>query len=72
MSKQTLKLITENEVRWVDLRFTDTHGKEQHVTVPSKEVSEGFFDGPPVSQRSTPVETNITILSANERERKML
>ena len=28
MSKQTLKLISENEVRWVDLRFTDTHGKE--------------------------------------------
>ena len=44
MSKQTLKLIAENEVRWVDLRFTDTHGKEQHVTVPSKEVSEAFFD----------------------------
>lgn len=45
MSKQTLKLITENEARWVDLRFTDTRGKEQHVTVPSKEVSESFFDG---------------------------
>ncbi len=45
MSKKTLTLITDNEVRWVDLRFTDTHGKEQHVTIPSKEVSEGFFDG---------------------------
>jgi hypothetical protein len=39
MSKKTLKLIKDNEVRWVDLRFTDTHGKEQHVTVPSKEVT---------------------------------
>lgn len=45
MSKTTLKLIKENEARWVDLRFTDTHGKEQHVTIPSKEVTEGFFDG---------------------------
>jgi glutamine synthetase len=45
MSKKTLKLIKDNEARWVDLRFTDTHGKEQHVTIPSKEVSEGFFDG---------------------------
>jgi glutamine synthetase len=45
MSKKTLKLIKENEARWVDLRFTDTHGKEHHVTVPSKEVTEGFFDG---------------------------
>ena len=45
MSKKTLKLITENEVRWVDLRFTDTHGKEQHVTIPTKEVDEDFFEG---------------------------
>ena len=44
MSEQTLNLIKENEVRWVDLRFTDTRGKEQHVTIPSKEVSEDFFE----------------------------
>ncbi len=44
MSEQTLNLIKENEARWVDLRFTDTRGKEQHVTIPSKEVSEDFFD----------------------------
>ena len=42
MSKQTLNLIKENEARWVDLRFTDTHGKEQHVTIPSKEVTKAF------------------------------
>ncbi|WP_210398250.1 glutamate--ammonia ligase [Motiliproteus sediminis] len=40
---QTLKLIEENEVRWVDLRFTDTKGKEQHVTIPATEVNEDFF-----------------------------
>ena len=45
MSKHTLNLIKENEVRWVDLRFTDTRGKEQHVTIPSKEVHEDFFEG---------------------------
>ena len=45
MSEHTLNLIKENEVRWVDLRFTDTRGKEQHVTLPSKEVSEDFFEG---------------------------
>lgn len=45
MSENTLNLIKENEVRWVDLRFTDTQGKEQHVTLPSKEVSEDFFEG---------------------------
>ena len=44
MSEKTLNLIKENEARWVDMRFTDTHGKEQHVTIPSKEVSEDFFE----------------------------
>ena len=41
---ETIKLIKENEVRWVDMRFTDTHGKEQHVTIPSSEVNEDFFE----------------------------
>jgi glutamine synthetase len=45
MSEKTLNMIKENEARWVDLRFTDTRGKEQHVTLPSKEVTEGFFEG---------------------------
>jgi len=43
MSEQTLNLIKENEVRWVDLRFTDTKGKEQHVTIPTSEVGDDFF-----------------------------
>jgi glutamine synthetase len=44
MSEQTLNLIKENEARWVDLRFTDTRGKEQHVTIPSTEVDDDFFE----------------------------
>lgn len=43
MSENTLKLIKDNEARWVDLRFTDTKGKEQHVTIPVSEVREDFF-----------------------------
>src|SRR3981081_1694588 len=31
-----LKLIKDKEVKLVDLRFTDTRGKEQHVTVQVK------------------------------------
>ena len=45
MSEQTLNLIKESEARWVDLRFTDTKGKEQHVSIPSSEVDEDFFEG---------------------------
>lgn len=44
MSEKTLSLIKEKEVRWVDLRFTDSRGKEQHVSIPSKEVDGGFFE----------------------------
>ncbi|MCM1129144.1 MAG: type I glutamate--ammonia ligase [Alistipes senegalensis] len=32
--EKVLEMIKENEVRFVDFRFTDTRGKEQHVTVP--------------------------------------
>ena len=43
MSHKTLSLIEENEAKWVDLRFTDTKGKEQHVSIPTSEVDEDFF-----------------------------
>ncbi len=43
MSEKTLNLIKDNEARWVDLRFTDTKGKEQHVTIPATEVGDDFF-----------------------------
>ena len=42
--KDVLKMIKENEVKWVDLRFTDTRGKEQHVTIPAHTVEESFFE----------------------------
>ncbi|GIU51121.1 MULTISPECIES: glutamate--ammonia ligase [unclassified Shewanella] len=39
-----LKQIEELEVKFVDLRFTDTKGKEQHVSIPSHQVNEDFFE----------------------------
>ena len=33
-----LRMIQDNEVKFVDLRFTDTRGKEQHVTLPARAV----------------------------------
>src|SRR4026209_1179514 len=40
------KLLKANDVKFVDLRFTDTRGKEQHVTVPVRAFGpEKFEDG---------------------------
>ena len=45
MSKEKVnKLIKEHEAEFVDLRFTDTRGKEQHVTVPVSVIDDDFFE----------------------------
>ncbi len=43
MSQKVLKTIADEDVKFVDLRFTDTRGKEQHVTYPASSVDEAFF-----------------------------
>jgi len=45
MSAETIqKMIRENEVDFVDLRFCDTAGKEQHVSMPAHQADEDFFE----------------------------
>ena len=39
-----LKMIEDNEVKFVDFRFTDPRGKEQHTSVPSKFIDEDVFE----------------------------
>ena len=39
-----LKMIKDNDVRYVDFRFTDPRGKEQHVSVPASTIDEGTFE----------------------------
>ena len=43
-ASDVLKMIKDNDVRYVDFRFTDTNGKEQHVTVPSHTINESIFE----------------------------
>ena len=43
-SADVLKMIKDKEVKFVDLRFTDTRGKEQHVQVPAKQFTQDKFD----------------------------
>src|SRR5258705_7827340 len=42
--KDVMKMIADNEVKFVDLRFTDTKGKEQHVSVPTKAFDKDKFE----------------------------
>ena len=45
MSKEKVYgLIEEHEVHFIDLRFCDARGKEQHVTVPASTVDDDFFE----------------------------
>ncbi len=44
MANKVLKLIKENDAQWVDFRFTDTRGKEQHVSFPAATVTEDTFE----------------------------
>lgn len=39
-----LKIIQENDIKFVDFRFCDTRGKEQHVTFPAHSIDEDTFE----------------------------
>ena len=43
-NKDVLKTIKDEDVEYVDIRFTDPRGKLQHVTVLSDQVDEDFLD----------------------------
>ena len=51
MSNKLLDLIKSSNAKWVDFRFTDTRGKEQHMSFPAHSVDEEsmedgkMFDG---------------------------
>jgi glutamine synthetase len=44
MSNAVLDLIKEHDVKFVDLRFTDSKGKEQHISIPHHQVTEDYFE----------------------------
>ncbi len=42
--KKVMDLVKENECEFVDVRFTDTKGKWQHITFPINQLSEDSFE----------------------------
>jgi len=43
MSDNVMKMMEDNGIKFVDFRFTDTHGKQQHVSVPHHQVNDATF-----------------------------
>ena len=43
-ASDVLKMVKDNEAKFVDFRFTDTKGKEQHVSVPISHFGQDKFD----------------------------
>ena len=45
MNKNTLlAAIEKHDAKFIDLRFTDTIGKEQHITIPVSAVDDDFIE----------------------------
>ena len=71
MSQQindVLTMIKEKDIKYVDLRFTDTRGKEQHVSVPAAVVDENFltegkmFDGSSIAGWKSINESDMVLM----------
>ena len=43
MPDNVLKMVKDNGVKFIDYRFTDTHGKEQHVSCPAHTLEADVF-----------------------------
>ncbi len=64
-----LKFLKENNIRWVDLQFTDVPGRLHHITIPSSEVDEealktgfGKLDGSSIKGFTTIYESDMVLL----------
>ena len=67
-AKQIMEMLAENDISYVDLRFTDPRGKMQHVTqhidtIGEEELAEGFmFDGSSIAGWKAINESDMTLI----------
>ena len=73
-AEDALKLISDSKAKFVDFRFTDTHGKEQHVSVPASVIDgelfeEGkMFDGSSIAGWKGINESDMILMPENLRK----
>ena len=67
-AKQIMEMLNENDISYVDLRFTDPRGKMQHVTqhidtIDEEALAEGFmFDGSSIAGWKAINESDMTLM----------
>ena len=67
-AKKIMDMIKENDITYVDLRFTDPRGKMQHVTqhidtIDEETLAEGFmFDGSSIAGWKAINESDMTLM----------
>ena len=67
-AKKIMEMIKENDITFVDLRFTDPRGKMQHVTqhidtIDEESLAEGFmFDGSSIAGWKAINESDMTLM----------
>ena len=72
-AKKIIDIIKENEIQFVDLRFTDPRGKMQHVsqhvsTIDEKSLAEGFmFDGSSIAGWKAINESDMKLMPDSSR-----
>src|SRR3990172_4808681 len=70
-----MKIMKDNEVKFVALRFTDTRGKEQHVSVPVKAFTEAkftdghYFDGSSIAGWKSIEASDMVLMPDPDRAR---
>lgn len=42
--ENVMDMIKEHDVKFIDLRFTDIKGKEQHISIPVNQINDDFFE----------------------------
>ena len=66
--EEVLRFMREKEIKFVDLRFTDTRGKEQHVTFPAQRIKADtfqqgvMFDGSSIGGWKTINESDMVLM----------
>ena len=77
-AKDVMKMIEDQDVKFIDFRFTDTIGKEQHVSVPAhtidiEKLEDGqMFDGSSISGWKDINDSDMMLVPVTRRQQSLI